>query len=198
MHNSKFLAPLVFIKLSVCVFLILLTLLFFHYLPSFEPEYTEFLNLCSWVLKFIWAVTLVWLIYPLLAFWPGRLLVIFGAVFLTFMLLPLFINIQVMAFVESVLKPTFLPHSWVTAGNLLSAGHFFGFLFLSIAAFSLYFSRFVNVFILLLGSALLSELLQQFSAGRSSSIEDFVIDVVGISLAGFFVYFIRRTRVILS
>jgi len=198
MHNSKFLASPVFIKLSACVFLILLTLLFFHYLPSFGPEYTEFLNLCSWVLKFIWAVALVWLVYPLLAFWSGRLLVIFGAVFLTFMLLPLFINIQVMAFVESVLKPTFLPHSWVTAGNLLSAGHFFGFLFLSIAAFSLYFSKFVNVFILLLGSALLSELLQQFSAGRSSSVEDFVIDVVGISLAGFFVYFIRRTRVILS
>jgi len=45
---------------------------------------------------------------------------------------------------------------------------------------------------LLLGSALLSELLQQFSAGRQSSIEDFVFDVVGISLAGLFVFFVQR------
>ena len=110
------------------------------------------------------------------------------------MLLPLFINIQVMAFVESMLKLTALPDTWVSAGNLLSAGHFFGFLFLSIFAFSLYFSKFVNAVVLLLGSAVLSELLQQFSAGRQSSIEDFIFDVVGISLAGLFVCFIQRMR----
>jgi len=147
MRCSKFFTSLVFVKLSVCVLLALLTFLFFYFSPSLGRDQAVLLVLCAWVLKFLWVVAVVWFVWPLLAFWRGRLLVLLGCIFLGLMLLPMVINSQLVSFIGHTLRLTALPDAWFNAQILFVAGHFLVFLVLSVFAFSLYFSRFVNVFV---------------------------------------------------
>jgi len=143
-------------------------------------------------LMLLWLMLAIWVLQPLLSSGAGRFIVLLGVVLLSLVLMPVSYKYAFIDVVIAVLKQTELPKAWLNLVNLSIAGHFLMFLSLSLSALYLFKRHFLSVFFALLGVALLSEILQNFSVSRHPSLDDFAVDISGVLVAGVLVKLFNR------